>query len=263
MTGCLNIDSLKRTLAAREFGRELLYFESLDSTSDRLIDLAGEGHPQGTVVIAEYQAAGRGRQGRSWHSPPGQGLYFSLLLRPGLPAGRLSGLALALGVSAAEAVGRATGAELEVKWPNDLYCRGRKAGGILTELHSTGGLVRTAVVGMGLNVNNEGFPPELSATSTSLYLEAGKMTCRDDLLAGILSGWEEDYQAFLEGGLAGFAERLDDRLMMKGRRVTVECGDRVYGGSLSGCDAEGALLLTDHQGGIVRCISGTLREAGE
>jgi BirA family biotin operon repressor/biotin-[acetyl-CoA-carboxylase] ligase len=212
------------------------------------------------VVIAEHQTSGRGRQGRSWHSPAGQGLYFSLLLRPGLPAGRLSGLTLALGVSAAEAAERISGISMEVKWPNDLCCRGRKTGGILTELHTIGGLVHTVVVGLGLNVNNRDLPPELSCSAPSLSLESGKHLSREQLLAEMLGAWEQDYEIFLERGLTAFAQRLEGKLMLKGREVQVECGDQTFCGLLAGCDQEGALLLTDRQGGIVKCLSGTLRE---
>lgn len=259
-TGRLDIEAVKKILAAHDFFREIHYFEVLDSTSDRLISLAAEGHPQGTVVIAEHQTSGRGRQGRSWHSPAGQGLYFSLLLRPGLPAGRLSGLTLALGVSAAEAAERISGVPLEVKWPNDLYCRGRKAGGILTELHTIGGLVQTVVVGLGLNVNTRDLPPELINLATSLSLEAGTSIPREPLLAEMLGFWEQDYGIFLDRGLTAFAQRLESKLMLKGQEVQVECGDQTFCGLLAGCDQEGALLLTDRQGGIVKCLSGTLRE---
>ena len=259
-TGRLDIEAVKKTLAAHGFGANLHYSGVLASTSDRLIGLAGEGHPQGTVVIAEHQTAGRGRQGRSWHSPAGLGLYLSLLLRPGLPAGRLSGLTLALGVSAAETAERISGIPVEVKWPNDLYCRGRKTGGILTELHTIGWLVQTVVVGLGLNVNNRDLPPELSPSATSLSLESGKHLSREQLLAEMLGAWEQDYGIFLERGLSAFAQRLEDKLMLKGREVQVECGDQTFCGLLAGCDQEGGLLLTDRQGGLVKCLSGTLRE---
>ncbi|OGF17498.1 MAG: biotin--[acetyl-CoA-carboxylase] ligase, partial [Candidatus Edwardsbacteria bacterium RIFOXYD12_FULL_50_11] len=158
----LDIKYIQKNLRTLEFGRKLFYFDRLDSTSSHLAELSKGLAGQGTVVIAEQQTAGRGRQGNSWYSPPGPGLYFSLLLKPKLPSIKLSGLTLALGCSAAEAIEKVVKNPIAVKWPNDLYCNSRKVGGILTEMQSHGGLIDNAVVGIGLNVNNQSVPPELS-----------------------------------------------------------------------------------------------------
>ncbi len=258
----LDIEYIKKNLRTREFGRELLYFEQLDSTSSHLAELSrGSAARQGIVVVAEQQTAGRGRQGNSWYSPPGPGLYLSLLLKPALPSIKLSGMTLALGCSAAEAIEGIAKAPMAVKWPNDLYCNNRKVGGMLTEMQSHGGLIDNAVIGIGLNVNNELVPLDLCDTASSLRLETGKVCSREDLLMGLLYGLETDYRIFREQGLKAFTERLSARFFLKGKRASVQDGLGIrLRGVVSGFDSDGGLLLADDQGRTVKCSSGTVME---
>lgn len=258
-----NLDKkyIQKNLKTREFGRKLFYFEQLDSTSSHLAELSKGSAGQGTVVIAEQQTAGRGRQGNSWHSPPGPGLYFSLLLKPELPSIKLSGLTLALGCSAAEAIEKIIKSPVTVKWPNDLYCNNRKVGGMLTEMQSHGGLIDNAVIGIGLNVNNESVPLELCDTASSLLLETGKTCSREDLLIGLLTRLEDDYRTFREQGLKAFAQRLAARFFLQGKRASVQDGLGIQmRGVVIGFDSDGCLLLTDQQGRTVKCCSGTVTE---
>lgn len=257
----LDIKYIHKNLKTREFGRKLFYFEQLDSTSSHLAELSKGSARQGTIVIAEQQTAGRGRQGNIWYSPPGPGLYFSLLLRPGLPSVKLSGLTLALGCSAAEAIEKIVKNPVTVKWPNDLYCNNRKVGGMLTEMQSHGGLIDNAVIGIGLNVNNESVPLELCETATSLLLETGKACSREDLLIGLLTRLEEDYRTFREQGLKAFAERLAGRFFLKNKWVSVQDGLGVQmNGVATGFDADGGLLLVNDAGQTVKCSAGTVME---
>lgn len=257
----LDIDYIKDNLRTREFGQKIFYFERLDSTSRYLSDFMQNNERQGTVAIAEQQTAGRGRQGNVWYSPPGLGLYFSVLLRPQLSSIKLSGLTLALGTSAAEAAQKVSGAPVEVKWPNDLYCNGRKVGGILTEMQSKDGTVSGAIVGIGINVNNEMIPLELCETASSLYLESGRACAREDLLTALLSQMETDYGSFREHGFKTFSERLSERFFLKNKWVSVrdEAG-RTVKGVATGFDAEGGLLLITEDGGSAKCSSGTVLE---
>ncbi|HAD81140.1 MAG: biotin--[acetyl-CoA-carboxylase] ligase [Candidatus Edwardsbacteria bacterium RifOxyA12_full_54_48] len=257
----LDIKYIQKNLRTLEFGRKLFYFDRLDSTSSHLAELSKGLAGQGTVVIAEQQTAGRGRQGNSWYSPPGPGLYFSLLLKPKLPSIKLSGLTLALGCSAAEAIEKVVKNPIAVKWPNDLYCNSRKVGGILTEMQSHGGLIDNAVVGIGLNVNNQSVPPELSDIASSLLLETGKTCSREDLLIGLLTRLEDDYRAFAKQGLPAFADRLSGRFFLKGKRASVQDGLNLQlKGVVIGFDSDGGLLLADDRGRTVKCSSGTVME---
>jgi len=257
----LDIDHIKDNLRTQEFGQKLFYFESLPSTSSQLSEFSQNRGSPGTVMIAEQQTAGRGRQGNAWYSPPGLGLYFSLLLKPALPSIKLSGLTLALGTSAAEAVEKTAGTPVAVKWPNDLYCNGRKVGGILTEMQSQGGLIDRVIVGIGLNVNNDFIPLELCETASSLLLESGQACSREDLLLGILTRMEDDYRTFIEQGFKAFAERLSARFFLGNKWVTVQDGrgERLKG-VVTGFDLDGGLLLINDQGQTVKCSSGTVTE---
>ena len=170
------------------------YFETLDSTNDLAKALAVQGAPEGTVVVAEAQTSGRGRLGREWDSPPGVGLYVSLVLRPMLPPMELPQITLTTAVAVVRAVRRVAGLAPGIKWPNDLLLNGKKLGGILTEMETESDRIRHVVVGLGLNVNNPGFPPELAATATSLALEAGRTFSRVNLL----QAWLEEFEALYE-----------------------------------------------------------------
>lgn len=260
----LQIDYIKENLHTRTVGKKLTYFERLDSTSARLKTLAADGATQGTVIIAEQQTAGHGRQGNAWYSPPGTGLYFSVLLRPQLPLLKLSGLTLALGHAAATAIETATGLAMRIKWPNDLYCNGRKCGGILTEIQSAGSDSAYAVAGIGLNVNNDFLPLELCESATSLLLETGASVFREGLLVELLTAIERDYLIFSGSGLDAFIEPLQARSHLAGKWVRIEGGDRkVQTGMATGFDNQGALLLINEKGETMRMTSGSVLEVKE
>jgi BirA family biotin operon repressor/biotin-[acetyl-CoA-carboxylase] ligase len=217
--------------------------------------------PEGTIVIAEEQKTGRGRSGNSWYSPPGVGLYFSLLLRPRANPIKMQGLTLALGCSAAKTLETAAGVPVEIKWPNDLYCKGRKLGGILSESDLRADLVDTVTIGLGLNLNNRMLPLELCKTATSLELESGRHLRREDLLITLLTGLEKDYLKFKEHGFSAFAEELRPRFFLNQKMVMVAGDDgRFQKGVVTGFDVQGALLLLDRDGQNIRCSSGTVAE---
>ena len=165
-------------------------FDTVDSTNTLLKEMARKGAPEGTVVIARGQTGGRGRLGRSFHSPVGKGIYFSLLLRPDLPAEKLMHLTCAVGVAVCNAVQAVTGFRPGIKWINDLVAGKKKLGGILTELaFSPSGSVAYAVIGIGINCSHsrEDFPPELQDIATSLELHTGKPCSQSRLIAAMIA----------------------------------------------------------------------------
>ena len=185
------------------------HFETLDSTNDLAKELAAQGAPEGTVVVAETQTGGRGRLGREWNSPPGVGLYVSLVLRPMLPPMELPQITLTTAVAVVRAVRRVTGVAPGIKWPNDLLLNGKKLGGILTEMETESDRIRHVVVGLGLNVNNPAFPPELAATATSLALATGRAFSRVQLLQAWLEEFEELVWALFGPGVSGDSGRME------------------------------------------------------
>jgi BirA family biotin operon repressor/biotin-[acetyl-CoA-carboxylase] ligase len=245
-------------LKTRLFTGPVHYFETLDSTNDLAKALAAQGAPEGAVVVAEAQTSGRGRLGREWDSPPGVGLYVSLVLRPMLPPMELPQITLTTAVAVVRAVRRVTGLAPGIKWPNDLLINGKKLGGILTEMETESDRIRHVVVGLGLNVNNPGFPFDLAATATSLALAAGRTFSRVNLLQAWLEEFEELYDRFLNQGFAEILEEWKGAAVTLGQIVTVRQGPREISGQATDVAPDGALLLRTIDGEMVRVTSGEI-----
>ena len=218
------------------------FLEVTDSTNGRAMEMAENGAPHGTVVVADAQTGGRGRQGRRWVSPPGKNLYVSLLLRPDVPPAGAAHLSLVAGVALADAL-EGMGVPGALKWPNDLYLGDRKAAGILAEMASDPDRVRHVVIGVGINVNMgpEDFPPEISGRATSLRIRAGRAFPRAEVLARFLDAFAGRYGEFLAGGFAALRDGWDRRDFLRGRRVLLRWGRREAWGVAEGVDPEGAL----------------------
>ena len=231
-----------------------------DSTNRVAMEMAENGAPHGTVVVADAQTAGRGRMGRRWESPAGKNLYVSLLLRPTVPIVDAPSLALVAGIALADAV-EAVGVPAALKWPNDLYCGGRKAAGILAEMASDPDGVRHVVIGAGLNVNaaEDDFPPGLRGTATSLRLCAGKPFRRVDVLARLLEAFGARYAEFIAGGFASLRDGWDRRDFLRGRRILLRRQGGEGWGTADGLDATGALrFLTDGAAAVEAVHSGEI-----
>ena len=234
------------------------HFDTLNSTNDLAKELAVQGAPEGTLVVAETQTGGRGRLGREWDSPPGVGLYVSLVLRPMLPPMELPQITLTTAVAVVRAVRRVAGLAPGIKWPNDLLINGKKLGGILTEMETESDRIRHVVVGLGLNVNHSGFPPELTATATSLTLTAGRAFSRVHLLRAWLEAFEALYDRFLNQGFPEILEEWKDYTVTLGKAVTVRQGPREISGQATDVAPDGALLLKTASGEMVRVTSGEI-----
>src|ERR1700730_5246864 len=196
----LSPDTLRQRLKGSLFGKRIYHFFKVDSTNRVALGLGHAGEPEGAVVLAEEQTAGRGRAGRAWYSERAAGIYVTLLLRPRLAPVEAPLLTMMAGLSAHAAIQAQTGLSVDLKWPNDLMIAGKKTGGILTEMHAEPAQVRFVIVGLGLNVNQEKFPSELSASATSLRVESGRPQSRLELLVRLLREFENDYNRFLTEG---------------------------------------------------------------
>ena len=254
--------SLRARLRTNGSWAVFVLLDVTDSTNRVAMEMAETGAPHGTVVVADAQTAGRGRMGRRWESPAGKNLYVSLLLRPSIPTVDAPRLALVAGVALADAV-EAVGVPAALKWPNDLYCGGRKAAGILAEMASDPDGVRHVVIGVGLNVNVEedDFPPELRGTATSLRIRAGREFRRVDVLARLLDALGTRYGEFIGGGFASLRDGWDRRDFLRGRRVLLRRQGGEGWGTAVGLDAAGALRFLPDGGASIESVhSGEILE---
>jgi BirA family biotin operon repressor/biotin-[acetyl-CoA-carboxylase] ligase len=258
----LTPDMLRQRLKGCLFGKRIYHFFKTDSTNRVALELAHAGEPEGAVVLAEEQTAGRGRAGRAWHSERAAGIYVTLLLRPRLAPVQVPLLTMMAGLSAHAAIQAQTGRTLELKWPNDLLINGKKVGGILTEMHAEPGQVRFVIVGIGLNVNQEKFTGELGAIATSLRIETGKPQSRLELLVRLLREFEDDYNQFLREGAASVTQKFAAiSSYAKGKRVRVTNGTESFAGTTDGLGPEGLLRVKRDDGDVVTVIAGDVTEA--
>ena len=240
----------------------ILVEEVLDSTQDRLAELEAGGAPGGTVVIATAQRSGRGRRGRSWHSPAGAGLYLSALLRPGGPGwpwgpggpGHLARDAvcwsMVAAVAACEAV-REFGARAEIKWPNDVLAGGRKIGGLLVETRTEGETLRAVLVGCGLNLAHaaEDFPEAFRDEATSLALATGRAPAAAEIAVALLARLEAESRLLTSDGPEAVRARwLERSPASTGFPVVVLETDRRWEGTTRGLGEDGALAVEDGEG---------------
>jgi BirA family biotin operon repressor/biotin-[acetyl-CoA-carboxylase] ligase len=233
-------------------GREHVHLPVCGSTNDEAQRLAVAGAAHGTVVTADAQHAGRGRQGRVWHSPPGENLYLSCILRPALAPAAATAITLAAGLGVADAVQRA-GAPAALKWPNDVLVHGRKLAGILTEMSTRGERVQHIIVGIGVNLESRSFPPGLGDTATSLAL-LGVPVERQRFVAELFSDLETWLDRFFAGGVPALADAWLARAYRS--RVRATSRGQMVEGSIVGLDADGCLLVADEAGTRHRILAG-------
>jgi BirA family biotin operon repressor/biotin-[acetyl-CoA-carboxylase] ligase len=234
-------------------GRPLSIARVTGSTNDDARAAAAAGAPHGAAFLADAQTAGRGRGGHAWHSPPGENLYLSVVLRPRVPAASIAPITLAIGVAAARvARARAGGAMIGVKWPNDVYAGGKKLAGVLVEGQLRGAEVVSLVAGVGMNVAAERFPPDLEGRATSLRLLGAVDLDRSTLAAALLAGIGEAVARFEAARLGPFLDELAGLDVLRGERVEVGgvCGVG------AGIDGEGRLLVRAEGGEVIAVSSG-------
>jgi len=223
----------------------LICFSSIDSTNTRAKILAAEGAPHGTVLIADQQTGGRGRRGRSFHSPAGSGIYMSVILRPGCVPTDLMHLTCACAVAVCDAVENAVGIRPGIKWTNDLVCGSRKIAGILTELGlSPSGKVDYAVIGIGINCTQceSDFPEEIRSIAGSLSSVTGQDIDRAKVAAAMMDAlWRMD--RCLLSHKADMLRRYCDDCITLGKEISLVRGDEIRHGTALDIDEEGALLV--------------------
>lgn len=238
-----NKRELEQGLKTKTMGQSIYFYEETDTTNNRARELALEGAPEGTLVVAEKQTAGRGRRGKVWESPLGTGIWMSLVLRPQIAPAEASVLTLLCGLATAEAIEVETGLSAGIKWPNDILINGKKAVGILTEMDCEMSEVHFVIPGIGINVNTASFPPEIAEIATSLYLECGKTVSRRRLVHKVLERLEEYYETFLRtGSFAAMLEHYRKHCITLGKEVHVLGREPFFAEALD-ITPEGELLV--------------------
>jgi BirA family transcriptional regulator, biotin operon repressor / biotin---[acetyl-CoA-carboxylase] ligase len=256
-----------RAIASATPGRigwNIHYFDQLDSTQRVAAELASNGAAEGTVVIAERQSAGRGRLGRAWHSPAGVNLYTTVILRPRMPLAEVPQLSLIAGVAVAEALETVAPGLVALKWPNDIWLNGRKAGGIIAEaITDASNGFRCVLVGIGLNLNlaADDIPPELRDKATSVLIVTGQPVDRVQFATKLFAVLDRRCGAAQRGAFAAVRPLYERFFALNGRQVTVvETGSSTQG-VVRGIDPDGALVLeTEH--GSIRILTGDVSLEG-
>ena len=238
---------IARGLTARWAGCSIVSLKSVDSTNRYARALAAQGAPAGTLVVAEEQTAGRGRRGRGWISPAGEGIFMTLILRPQAHPSQVAGLSLQTALAVARAITRETGLDARIKWPNDIVCGGRKVCGMLLEMNADEQSVIDVVAGIGINVHQREFAPEIANTASSLDLLAGRHIPRAPLVRAFLEEFEAADALAAQGGDALMAA-YRARSATLGQRVQVASLTETFVGTAEEITDSGSLIVVDGQG---------------
>ena len=254
-------DLIEPLIKGTIFSRQVQHFFSIGSTNTVAMEAGAAGAPEGTVFLAEEQTSGRGRAAHSWHSVQGAGIYCSVLLRPSLPPSDVLVLSLAAALAVRSAIAEIQPAFApDLKWPNDLLLGERKVCGILTEMNAEPTKVRYLVIGIGINVNQQSFPPALEKHATSLRMATGSEWSRVELCAALLKSLHREYADFVRSSASRSAvlrRFAASSSMIRGRSVRVEENGELEGVT-EGLDQHGFLRVRTANG-TQTVMSGTVR----
>lgn len=236
---------IKSLMHTEWVAKEVLYFDTIDSTNTKAQELAEKGYPSGTLVVADKQESGKGRRGRSWVSPSGTGIFMTLMIKPDINPNNASMLTLVAALAVAKAITSVTGEEALIKWPNDIVVNGKKVCGILTEMNAQFDYINHIVVGIGINVHNESFPEEISQMASSLMIEAGgKRFHRAQIIAETMSYFEQYYDTFLKTqDLSALVREYDELLVNRNKSVRVLDPKEPFDGKAMGITPKGELIV--------------------
>ncbi|MDW7775926.1 MAG: biotin--[acetyl-CoA-carboxylase] ligase [Methanosarcinales archaeon] len=249
-------DEVQRNLNTGFVGKQIYYFDEIDSTNRKARELA-PGCPDGTIILAERQSEGRGRMGKEWYSPQG-GIWLSIILKPDISPEHIYRLTLVAGVAVVETLVD-MGIAAQIKWPNDILINEKKVCGILTEVDAEMDAVNFVIVGIGINANIEldMLPPLFGVHSTSLKSAAGSAINRVELVQRLLERFEQDYGTFMSGDFDSILKRWREHSATLNRRVRIVTRFRTIVGEAVGIDHDGALVVEMEDGTLEREITGS------
>ncbi len=258
-SGIIIPDEIMASLPQQLIGKQIYYYPRLDSTNEALKRSINDHPPQGTVYVAGKQEAGKGRRGRKWESPPG-GLWFSFLLHPTLPLPQTALLSLVFAVSLVKSLNVFSGSSCHIKWPNDIYCQGKKIAGILLEMSGEIDNADYLVVGIGINVNvrTSDLPVAIGANSTSLLEVHGRKIAADEVLITVLKDLNSYYQEFLKSGFSSIRLEFKSRCLHLGKVVETTRGSDIIRGINTDIDEMGNLIVKC-QDNLVRISTGDVK----
>ena len=255
-------EKLKEILCTKWLGKDTVFFSTCDSTNTRLQELANAGAKEGTVVISEEQTAGQGRNGRNWNSPKGEGIFLSMLLRPEFKPRYASMITLVTALAVCSALGKNGVERLFIKWPNDIVASGKKLCGILTKMSTDAEAIQYIIVGLGINVNQKNFHPEIAKIATSLYIETKEEKSQVNIIADFLSAFETYYEQFrITKDLSLLKEEYNQKLVHRKSMVRIIEEGREKTVKALEINEKGELLV-EEQGQIRTIIAGEISVRG-
>ncbi len=255
-------EKLKEILCTKWLGKDTVFFSTCDSTNTRLQELANAGAKEGTVVISEEQTAGQGRNGRNWNSPKGEGIFLSMLLRPEFKPRYASMITLVTALAVCSALGKNGVERLFIKWPNDIVASGKKLCGILTKMSTDAEAIQYIIVGLGINVNQKNFHPEIAKIATSLYIETKEEKSQVNIIADFLSAFETYYEQFrITKDLSLLKEEYNQKLVHRNSMVRIIEEGREKTVKALEINEKGELLV-EEQGQIRTIIAGEISVRG-
>lgn len=258
-------------------GKPAHFYESIGSTNAQAKIDAENGAESGTLIVADRQTAGRGRRGRSWDSPAGTNIYFTLILKPDFAPDKASMLTIVMAMAVAEGMRKnlvisCEGTDvndtkempsIEIKWPNDIVVNGKKVCGILTEMSLEHDYIQNVVIGVGINVRIQEFAPEIAATATSIEAECGRRISRCALIGDIMEAFEKNYRIFCDTeNLSGLRKIYDSMLVNKDREVCVLDPKGEYRGIARGINDTGELIVEKEDGNLEEVYAGEVSVRG-
>lgn len=258
----LEAEPLRDRIGARRFGHSVTLHESLASTQNAARELAEAGAREGALVIADHQTSGRGRMGRGWVSPPGKGIWMSMIMRPPVPIHCAPQLTLLTAVALCRSLRQLTGLDIGIKWPNDLLIDGRKISGILLESAAEDERLKYIVAGIGIsvNLNERDYPEDVLAKATSLRIASGSVYNRAEIIASFMEEWEQLYDLFLQEGFGHIATLWESLSVTIGKTVKLTTPQGELTGVPVGLDASGAILVRRTDGVVTPIFSAEMGE---
>lgn len=259
---CLTAEEIVSQLNTKVFAQKTIYHEEIDSTNEEAKRLAEQGAIHGELIVSDYQSRGKGRRGKTWISSKGNCIYMSVILRPDMESQYAAGLTLVAALAVSKGIDK-LGCETKIKWPNDVIINGKKVCGILTEMSSEIDYINYVVVGIGINVNDDQFPPEIDSMATSIKLETGKLQNRAKLVSYIMEAMEEYYLLYRKtNDLSLLLDEYNKKLVNIGEKVKlIKKGEEQTRIAL-GIDETGALIVRDEDGVTEKIISGEVSVRG-
>lgn len=268
-------DELASRINTKWVGRPAFFYDSIGSTNAQAKIDAENGASDGTLIVADRQTAGRGRRGRSWESPAGINIYYTLILKPQFAPDKASMLTIVMAMAVAEGISRTldtlqgdmqadiSDVQIGIKWPNDIVTNGKKVCGILTEMSVERDYIQNVVIGVGINVREQEFAPEIADKATSLEAEYGKQISRCTLIGNIMEAFEKDYEKFcINENLSELLNHYNSMLVNMNRDVCVMDPNGEYNGIARGINEEGELIVETADGCTRQVYAGEVSVRG-